>query len=147
MKLSRARQFPELYTSYWNSPLLESVDAVKVSTSRGEPKRRLPFRYRKLWSLCPSRETFQTENAENFEESYLNDLEASSLERIMDDLERISTKHGGRPLILLCHEKNPAECHRSRLAAWLEEQAGLEVPELKHGMLPEREDATTPKLF
>jgi hypothetical protein len=42
----------------------------------------------------------------------------------------VSSRHKGRPLILLCYESPGQFCHRRILAEWLFEQAGLEVSEL-----------------
>jgi uncharacterized protein (DUF488 family) len=36
----------------------------------------------------------------------------------------------GRPLCLLCYERDPAHCHRQRLAAELQDRLGIEVENL-----------------
>jgi hypothetical protein len=105
------------------------VDAVKVSISRGDG-RGAGFRYRKAWPLAPSRETFALRGGEAFDKSYLRQLDSEGVGKIRDLLGKLSDEAGGKPLVLLCHEKNPADCHRSTFAAWWEEKTGQRVPEL-----------------
>jgi hypothetical protein len=120
---------PDLFTSYWNNRDLPRVDAVKVSISRGDG-RGVRFRYRKAWPLAPSRETFALRGGEAFDKSYLRQLDSEGVGKIRDLLTKISDGEGGRDLILLCHEKNPPDCHRSLFSAWWESKTGQEVPEL-----------------
>lgn len=136
----------ELYTSFWKNPELGEVDAQMVSISRGD-KSAVPFRYRKIWSLAPSRETFALQDAGEYEESYLGDLEAVGVEQIMDKLEQISAEHSGKPLVLLCHERDPAECHRSMFARWYEGRTGQRISELTPGDLPDAADVAQPRLL
>jgi hypothetical protein len=120
----------KLWTSYWSNPDLRHTDAVKVSISRGDWKG-ARFRYRKAWPLAPSRETWGFRgDAEGFTASYLGQLETRGVSEIRDLLQRISDEEGGRDLIPLCHERDPAECHRSLFASWWREQTEQEVPEL-----------------
>jgi Protein of unknown function, DUF488 len=131
-----------IYTSHWRSPLLEDADAVIVSISRGQPRWRLPFRYRRLPELAPNDATWAQKDEEAFECSYLDQLASLGAERIVADLERIAA---GRPVILLCWERSQEEfCHRSILARFIEQEAGIVVPELQPGMLPRRVTAQPP---
>ena len=50
--------------------------------------------------------------------------------RVLDDL---SAMAGGRTAVLLCWEPPPPDlawCHRALVSSWLQEQLGVEVPEL-----------------
>ena len=137
----------ELYTSHWRYPLLEHVDAQIVSISRGQPRRRLPFGYRKLTSLAPGGAAWSAPDRESFEKSYRTQLEELGAGTILANLERIS---GGRPVVALCWERldEPGEwCHRTMLARFLEEQANIEVRELGPDMIPPRPDTPEPRLF
>jgi hypothetical protein len=137
----------ELYTSHWRHPLLEHVDAQIVSIARGQPRWRLPFRYRKLRSLAPCDAAWNAPNRESYEEAYRSQLEELGIGTILADLERVS---GGSPVVALCWERldePDAWCHRTMLARYLEEHASLKVPELKPGMLPPRPDTPEPRLF
>ncbi|MBA2443511.1 MAG: DUF488 domain-containing protein [Rubrobacter sp.] len=126
----------ELFTSFWNNPLLPEVDAVMVSTSRGDPRRRLPFKFRKSWSLAPSRETFEAaDDWDRFTRLYRNQLDELGVDHIVGELRRVSEEAGGLPLVLLCHERDPADCHRGLFADWYEQHTGNPVPELQPGMI------------
>ncbi len=118
-----------LYTSRWANKDLAHLAVVPTGISRGVPRWRLPYRYRMLRSLAPSREIFGLAEQE-FTAAYRAQLDELGVERILADLARIGGEHGGRPLVLLCWEKAPDLCHRGLLAQWLEERAGIVVPEL-----------------
>ena len=142
----------EVYTSHWRNPLLEDVDAVIVSISRGQPRWRLPFRYRRLRSLAPGDEAWQTEDEEAFEASYRAQLDALGAETILADLERINQEYGGKPLCLLCWERLDGSdldewCHRRVLADYIKERTGTSIPELTPGDLPRRSDISQLSLF
>ena len=137
----------ELYTSHWRYPLLEHVDAQIVSISRGQPRRRLPFRYRKLTSLAPGNAAWNTPDQESFEEAYRTQLEELGIRTIIADLEHVS---GGRPVVAVCWERldDPDEwCHRTMLAHYLEEQVNIKVRELEPGMISPRPETPEPRLF
>ncbi len=137
-----------LYTSHWRSPLLADLDAQLVSISRGEPRRRLPFSYRRLRGLAPDAEAWAQEGREAFTASYLRQLEGLGAERILERLEEIGD--GRQAIALLCWERldKPGEwCHRRLLADYIERETGTTIPELKAGDLPQRPDAPQPRLF
>ncbi len=137
----------QFYTSHWRNPELGELDAQIVSISRGQPRRRLPFRYRKLTSLAPGDATWSAIDRESFEEAYWTQLEELGAGTILADLERVS---GGRPVVALCWERldKPGDwCHRTMLARFLEEQTSIGVPELKPGMIPPRAGTPEPRLF
>jgi hypothetical protein len=93
----------ELYTSHWRSPLLADVDAQIVSISRGEPRWRLPFRFRRLRQLAPGTEAWSHKaDREAFENAYQRQLQEIGAEPILERLEEISA---GKPAILLCWER------------------------------------------
>lgn len=136
-----------LYTSHWRSPILADVDAQIVSISRGQPRWKLPFSYRRLDALAPDDRTWALEDRESFEASYLGQLEALGADRVLGDLDRVA---GNRPTIMLCWERleDPDEyCHRLTLAGFLGREAGIVVPELGPGDLPQREDVVERRLF
>jgi hypothetical protein len=121
------------------------VDATIVSISRGQPRWRLPFKYRKLPALAPGDRSWNEEDQEAFERAYLDQLDALGAETILAKLEQIG---GGRPVVMLCWERpEPAAfCHRWTLARFVEERTGTTVPELEHGMLAKKPTAQ-PVLF
>src|SRR5829696_2918650 len=134
-----------LFTSFWSNPELRDLDAVIVSISRGEPRWPLPFTYRRLRELAPDNETWKHQDRESFERSYIAQLEDVGATVILERLERIS---GARCPVMLCWERPDAEyCHRWTLSRFIERDAGITIPELKEGDLPQCEDVPEMRLF
>jgi len=127
---------PRLFTSHWRNPELRNLDATIIGISRGTPRGNPGFRYRVVRELAPSREAFALSDPEEFERVYRTQLEELGAEAILSRLEEIS---GGKAAVLLCWER-PHEpwCHRWQLAGFLEREAGVQVRELRAGMLPAR---------
>ncbi len=119
-----------LYTSRWQNRVLEGLDVVAVGISCGTPKFPVRYRYRRLPDLYPDGWMFGIEDDARFNEAYRKKLDRLGVARITEGLERISREEGGRPLVLLCYEADPARCHRSAFAAWWFEQTGKAVEEL-----------------
>lgn len=136
-----------LFTSHWRSLELRALDAVPVSISRGRPRWSLPYRYRRYDELAPDDRTWAHEDLNEFERSYISQLEALGADTIMAGLRRISEQHGGKALCLLCWEKPGEFCHRRVLAAFIARETGIMVPELEPGDVPQRLDALQPSLF
>jgi hypothetical protein len=137
----------QLFTSHWRNPELRHLDATIIGISRGTPRGNPGFRYRVLRSLAPSRETFTIQDRERYAASYRAQLEELGVGRILVDLKRIG---GTGTIVMLCWEwlADPLEwCHRRMLACYIERDTGLEVPELKAQMLPQREDMAQRSLF
>jgi len=82
-----------------------------------------------LRSLAPSREIFGLAEQE-FTAAYRAQLDELGVEKVVSDLARISVEEGEKALALLCFEPVGQPCHRHDLASWLEERAGIVVPEL-----------------
>ena len=129
---------PQLFTSYWANRALAEADAVKVSISRGQPTWPVGFRYRRVMLLAPSRETFALKDDAAFEASYLAGLEKIGVERIANLLAKIHVEEGSRPLVLLCFEADPADCHRATFARWWAARTRQAVKELGRGCGPSR---------
>jgi hypothetical protein len=137
----------ELYTSRWKSAELPRLECQPVSISRGDG-RGVRFSYRKLWTLCPSRETFGIEDAAAAEQSYRAGLEEIGVEQIQAQLQELA-EESGLPLVLLCHEAvlEGKECHRRWFAAWYEEKTGQAIPELQPGDLADAAEVQQPRLL
>lgn len=119
-----------LYTSRWQNRTLESSDVVAVGISRGAPRFRVGYRYRRLPDLYPDGWMFGIEDDARFEKVYVAKLDRLGVDRIMEGLGKISDKEGGADLALLCYEADPAQCHRSMFARWWESETGEVVEEL-----------------
>jgi len=95
--------------------------------------------------LAPSKQTFALKSDEAFEAAYLAELEEAGVDKIGDLLGRFSEKEGGRPFVLLCWERDRAECHRSMFGRWWTERTGEDVPELEScGASHKRQDLQEP---
>src|SRR3954468_13373472 len=115
----------QLATSYYGGYQVEY--GVPVRTSVGTPrwwKRELEHVRR----ITPYGVFGQAEGAE-YERLYLARLDQIDVNSLAQRFADISARHDNRPLVLLCFEKNPAECHRSLLARWLEAHGFGPVPE------------------
>jgi hypothetical protein len=132
----------ELFTSFWTNPLLAEVDAVIVSTSRGRPRWKLPYPYRRMDELAPSDEVWN--GGEGWRDLYRRQLDRLGPDAVLGRLERLGD---GKPVVALCWEKDPADCHRGVLSRWLNEQTGIEIRELEAGDLPRREGVPQMRLF
>ena len=66
---------------------------------------------------------------DDWQERYAARLDRIDPESLRQRLDDLSAEHGGRPLVLLCHCKQRADCHRDLLARWLEERGFGPVPE------------------
>lgn len=132
-----------LLTSYWSNPLLGEVDALAVSTSRSQPRYKLPYSYRRADELAPNDRVWNA-GTDEWRDLYHDQLDALGPDAVLG---RLADLGGGKPVIVLCFEKDRADCHRGVLAEWLSARAGLTVPELRPGDLPARPDAPQPSLF
>ena len=139
----------ELYTSRWANRDLVHLDVVPVGISRGVPRWPLPYRYKLLRLLAPSRKAFALQDLVEFEQAYLAGLEKIGAEKIAQALLKISHEHGGKPLALLCYENthDGDTCHRRMFADWWKEQTGQEVPELDDGVEVKRRPVIQETLF
>jgi hypothetical protein len=122
---------------------------VPVGISKGPPRWPLPYRYKLLRLLAPSRETFALQDLEKFQHSYLAGLEEIGAEKIAQALRKISDEHGGRPLALLCYENIHAgeTCHRRMFADWWKEKTSQDVPELNGSIEVRPREPTQKRLF
>ncbi len=137
----------DLYTSRWANRELAHLCCQPVGISRGTPKFPVPYRYRIVRELAPSREAFGLDDPREFEAAYRAQLEEIGLETVLERLERISREAGGLPLALLCFEPADQFCHRRTLAESLRAKTGIAVPELGAGDLPERPNVPQMRLF
>jgi hypothetical protein len=127
----------KIFTSTWLSRELGNLACVPVGISRSVPKWPLPYSYRMLRMLAPTREMFHLDEPPLFETLYRTQLDGLGVERIASALTSMSEKHGGKPLVLLCWEKPGEPCHRRIFSKWFEEETGIVVPELSPGMIDE----------
>lgn len=133
----------KLFSSRWSNRALETAPVVAVGISRGVPRFRVAYRYRRLLDLYPDGWMFSIEDDERFERVYVAKLERLGVDRIMEGLRKISDEEGGADLVLLCFEDVLAgeSCHRRMFAAWWTAQTGQVVEELSAVGSHHRRDA------
>lgn len=132
-----------LYTSRWANKSLAELECAPVGISRGVPRFSTGYKYRLVRELAPGDAAWNAPDWESFQAAYVRQLEELGTEAILDRLERIGD---GLPVVMLCYEQDPCDCHRNTLSSWLRER-GVEIEELAPGMLPERDGVPQPRLF
>jgi len=100
----------------------ETRFGVPVRTTIGAPKtwKHPTAELENISELAPYGVAFVEKydtNLELFEEAYVKRLRKHE-QTIWDKLHALHEKYDGEPLVLLCYERNPAECHRSMAATW-----------------------------
>lgn len=126
-----------LFTWSWRAALdAEPLGVTLVRISLGRPKwvptsRTATIPY--IAGLAPAGTLFDLEG-EEFEQRYRARLDGFGVERVERRFREVADSYSGRPLVLLCFEKSPGDCHRSSFARWWQERTGEVVPE--YGCIP-----------
>jgi hypothetical protein len=120
-----------LFTSrYQNRGLADRLELVKVRTTVGAPRWKLPYPLERCAAVTP----YGAFGEPDWRERYVARLEEIGVEEIGRQLAAISDRHGGRDLVLLCFEDvyrdGDEACHRRAFAAWWQERTGEVVDEL-----------------
>jgi uncharacterized protein (DUF488 family) len=123
--------------------LLVDVRAVAASRRPGFSKRQLAaglddhgIRYVHLQKLGTPKEgrlAARSGRAGEMLRIYERHLQKPEAQEQLDELAtlaRMSQEHSGRPLCLLCYERDPAHCHRQRLADELHARLGMKIEHL-----------------
>jgi hypothetical protein len=122
-----------LFTWYWRAALDADPPGITlVRISLGRPKwapyaRTAAIPY--ISELAPVGRLFDLDGAE-FDHAYRERLDHIGVDRIEQRFREIAAAHGGRPLILLCFERDRAACHRGTFAEWWQERTGELVAEV-----------------
>jgi hypothetical protein len=131
----RSMELPKLYTGrYLAESVAEGVERgvlVPVRVSVWPPVATPPYKLKEVaWSLVPSE--LMLGEWPHLSTSLLDRLDFLGIEKVSGELEQISERHGGRPLILLDHDDmmRGIRSHRIVFSFWWEEQTGFAVPEL-----------------
>lgn len=123
--------------------LLVDVRAVAASRRPGFSKRQLAagldehgiayVHLQKLGTPKEGRLAARSGHAEEMLRIFERHLKTPEAEHELDELTAIakaSLARSGRPLCLLCYERDPAHCHRQRLADELHTRLGIKVEHL-----------------
>jgi uncharacterized protein (DUF488 family) len=122
---------------------LVDVRAVAASRRPGFSKRQLAagldqhsigyVHLRKLGTPKEGRLAARSGHAETMLRIFERHLATPDAVRELDELTALaktSLARSGRPICLLCYERDPAHCHRQRLAAELHARLGIKVEDL-----------------
>jgi uncharacterized protein (DUF488 family) len=123
--------------------LLVDVRAVAASRRPGFSKRQLAagldqhgigyVHLQKLGTPKEGRLAARSGHAETMLRIFERHLATPDAVRELDELTALaktSLARSGRPICLLCYERDPAHCHRQRLAAELHARLGIKVEDL-----------------
>jgi hypothetical protein len=101
----------------------------RIGISRGTP-RRSPAGYKLYRPLAPG-PWFNSVSHEEYEHRFFEQLAQLDARKVWDELHKLT---GGAEPVLLCFEKPPLTkenwCHRRLVAAWLELELDVSVPEM-----------------
>lgn len=130
-----------LLTSHWRE-LLAQLDPdlterpafTPVAVSVGVPRNLTWARTMRCseitpWGLVGAKARELT--PQEWEARYLARLERNGVEAITARLQTLYTSYGNHPLVLLCWEPDPDDCHRGMFARWWEQQTKQKVPEVE----------------
>jgi uncharacterized protein (DUF488 family) len=123
--------------------LLVDVRAVAASRRPGFSKRQLAagldkhgigyVHLQKLGTPKEGRLAARSGHADTMLRIYERHLATPDAARELEELTALakaSLARSGRPICLLCYERDPAQCHRQRLASELHERLGIKVKDL-----------------
>lgn len=121
---------PQLFVAHYRA--FNPIYGVPVQISNGKPKYGLdyPLRYKAQllypeWSMVKSNVSMG-----EFNRRYHEVLDSRGVDNIRGLLEDIAEHAGDNRLVLMCFEKDPADCHRAGFADWWEKNTGETVPEV-----------------
>ena len=119
-----------LLTGSWRSTI-DPDRYVLIGISRSSPRGRSG--YRRYPALMPGSWFRDPMSDEAWAALYQDEVLARlAPKNVLGDLMKLA---GGRPAVLTCWEHEPPHvswCHRALVSRWLQEQLGVEVPELGH---------------
>ena len=126
----------KIYTSYFvRQKKMELQDVSYVSIAVGNPRYSVPYKIVNLGLLKPFG-IFRVYHGEEYKEKYFERLDGYGVEKIRKAIEEASEGHEN--VILMCHEKDKKECHRSMFAEWWFKNTGEIIPE--YGEEPKEEN-------
>src|SRR5688500_18804435 len=104
-----------LYTASWAVALSEP-DCQPVRISGGCPKAAKDAPH--IGALAPYGLFGKDLTPEQFAEGYRERLDSYGVDAIRRRLERVADAARGKPLLLACYERDPADSHRAQFADW-----------------------------
>jgi hypothetical protein len=115
----------DLYTCSFADYRREMGKPVRISLGRPKYKTQVDVDVN-VWELTPHPSYFRA-SPEEFDRRYTAQLDRVGVVELWKQLRVLDD---GRPLVLLCFERNGDDCHRRRFADWWLEQTGEIVSEI-----------------
>lgn len=116
-----------LYTSYFaRQKKMEMEDTAYISIAVGNPRYAVPYEIVNLPELKPYG-IFKKYHGEEFREKYFERLDSFGVDRIWEAIQKAVGGH--KNAVLMCHEKDENQCHRSMFAEWWLMNTGEIIPE------------------
>lgn len=106
---------------------MELQDASYVSIAVGNPRYPVPYKIVNLGLLKPFG-VFRVYSGDEYKKKYFERLDKYGAKKIRKAIEEVSEGHEN--VILMCHEKDKNECHRSMFAEWWFLRTGEKIPEI-----------------
>ena len=105
-----------IFTSYFAKQKKRNEEGTAyVSIAVGNPKYEVAFNIIDLKCLKPYG-VFGKYHGEEYKKKYFERLDSFGVDYIAREIKKVGS--GCKEVILMCHEKNPLECHRSMFAEW-----------------------------
>lgn len=120
---------------------------VPVRITLGKPPRWFRHEYEEVRLLALPPRVFRLDDWDEFRRKYRHHLHRTTVPRMRRAFGEIAERHPGRPLVLLCFEADPSDCHRGLWSEWWTQQTGEHVPELRTHGEAKRPNAPQPSLF
>jgi uncharacterized protein (DUF488 family) len=118
--------------------ILVDTRAVAASRRPGFSKRQLGaaldeqgiayIHLQKLGTPAEGREAARSGDLDKLWRIYAKHMKTPDAQAAMDEL--VALIEAGEPVCLLCYERNPAECHRSRIAEIVQARTRVKVEDL-----------------
>lgn len=116
-----------LYTSYFRKQCkMELPDTAYMSIAVGNPRYSVPYEIIDLKPLKPYG-IFGKYEGDAYREKYFERLDKYGVDWILREINRL--RQGHENVMLMCHEKDKSECHRSLFAEWWLLNTGEVIPE------------------
>lgn len=116
-----------IYTSYFSRQRkMELPDTAYMSIAVSNPRYKVPYKIIDFKLLKPYG-IFKVYEGEEYRQKYFERLDGYGVEKIRKIMTELSGGHEN--IILMCHEKDKNECHRSMFAEWWEKNTGEKIPE------------------
>lgn len=115
----------KIFTSYWAKlAKLKKSGLQPISISRHPPRYVSVADYKQYSKFAPHSFMLKLSEVEYYQH-FNKMLEELNVEDVVNELKDLS---GNKDIVLLCYEKEPCDCHRHRVAEWLNEK-GIKVEE------------------